>query len=348
MRKVLTIAGFFVCSMCLITCCVKDYLGEVNCDTEFIPVNESSVITRICLGSCADQNASQPVLYRAAELNPDLFIYLGDNIYGDTECMATLADKYSQLCAKDEFKALKATCPILAVWDDHDYGANDAGEEYSKKKESKEIFMKFWGDDQNSERLSHPGIYHSYLFGQGDQTVQIILLDLRTFRTSMNYEPNFSPSASMLGSEQWTWLEQQLQQSAKIRIIASSVQFGSEFHGFESWNNFPLEKERMFNLIESTQASGVLLISGDMHYGELSKMEPANTYPIYDFTSSGITGTYPPPPNVNRIGNAVSDNHIGTIDINWDGDSTLIGFSLVDVNGTKQFEEHVYLSEIDY
>jgi alkaline phosphatase D len=337
-----------VCSVALTTCSVKDYLGEVNCDTAFIPVNESSLISRICLGSCADQTASQPLLYQAANLNPDLFIYLGDNIYCDTECMSTLAEKYSQLCAKDEFKALKSTCPILAIWDDHDYGANDAGEEYCKKEESKEVFMKFWGEDHSVERSAHKGIYHSYIFGEGEQTVQVILLDLRTFRTSMNYQPNYSPDASMLGPEQWDWLEEQFLQSAQIRIVASSVQFGSQFHGYESWNNFPLEKNRMFNLIESTEASGVFFISGDMHYGELSRMEPAGTYPIYDFTSSGITETFPPEPNENRIDNAVDDNHIGIIDIDWNGDSTLIGFSLVDGGGVKQFEHHVYLSEIGY
>lgn len=347
MKKSLTV-GLLASILLLNSCCKKDYLGEVRCGTEFIPVNGSSTITRICLGSCADQNAPQPLVYRAAELEPDLFIYLGDNIYGDTECMATLAEKYSLLCAKDEFKTLQATCPLLAVWDDHDYGLNDGGLEYAKKKESKEVFMKFWGEDQNTARLSHPGIYHSYLFGQGEQTVQVILLDLRTFRTAINYQPNNDPNATMLGSEQWQWLEQQLLQPARIRIIASSVQFGSEFHGFESWNNFPLEKEQMFALIESTQASGVFFISGDMHYGELSRMLPSNTYPIYDFTSSGITETYPPVQNSNRIGDAFAENHIGTIDIDWNGDTTRIGFSLVDVNGSKRFEQHVYLHEISF
>jgi alkaline phosphatase D len=152
----------------------------------------------------------------------------------------------------------------------------------------------------------------------------------------------------MLGAEQWLWLQTELLKPAKVRIIASSTQFGAEYNGFESWSNFPLEQEKMYNLIKSTNASGVFFISGDIHYGELSKRTPANTYPIYDFTSSGITETYPPVANQFRIGNPFATNHIGTIDIDWKGDSTRIDFSLLDVTGTKQLSEHIFLKDISF
>ena len=335
-------------SFMLLSGCKKEFLKILSCPAGFTPVNEQKTIAKICFGSCANQNIHLPLLSTAVQQNPDLFLFLGDNIYGDTENMKLLAEKYNLLCEKDEFQALQACCPILAVWDDHDYGINDGGREYKKKAESKEIFMQFWGETDNLKRGSHEGIYDSRIFGAGEQALQILLLDLRTFRSAMNYQPNYDPNATMLGETQWQWLETELLKPAKIRIIVSSTQFGSEYHGFESWTNFPLEQARMFDLIASTHASGVFFVSGDMHYGELSRREPGNTYPIYDFTSSGLTETYPPVANQFRVGNPVEENHVGMIDIDWRGDSTEIKFSLIDQTGMRPFEETIFLTELQF
>ena len=93
-------------------------------------------ISRIAFGSCAHQDKSQPIWEPIVATEPDLFVFTGDNIYGDTEDMEVMRAKYQKLGAKPGFLKLRASCPILAVWDDHDYGLNDAGKEYSKKVES--------------------------------------------------------------------------------------------------------------------------------------------------------------------------------------------------------------------
>ena len=145
---------------------------------------------------------------------------------------------------------------VLATWDDHDYGENDAGRHYPFKAESKEIFLDFWNEPKKSKRREHNGIYHSLMFGKKEQKVQIILLDTRTFRDNLalsgddnkwkhDYKPNQNPDSTFLGDEQWKWLEAQLQQPAKIRIIASSNQFAHEYNGYESWTNVPHEQQKM-------------------------------------------------------------------------------------------------------
>src|SRR5262245_13781670 len=50
--------------------------------------------TTIAFGSCIEEDKPKPVLTLAAESTPDLFIFLGDNIYGDTVDMAVLQSKY--------------------------------------------------------------------------------------------------------------------------------------------------------------------------------------------------------------------------------------------------------------
>ncbi|MFM8711242.1 MAG: hypothetical protein ACKOC7_08185, partial [Sphingomonadales bacterium] len=113
--------------------------------------------TRIAFGSCAHQDRPQPLLRLAASYKPDRFIFLGDNIYGDTDNMDTLRAKYQRWGAKPEFKQLAATTPILATWDDHDFGRNDAGRHYPYKVPSKEIFLDFFKEPLQSERRKHPG-----------------------------------------------------------------------------------------------------------------------------------------------------------------------------------------------
>lgn len=79
------------------------------------------LISRIAFGSCAQQDKAQPILDTVLRHHPDVFVYLGDNIYGDTKDMKVLSDKYAKLGAKPEFQRLKKGTRVLATWDDHDF-----------------------------------------------------------------------------------------------------------------------------------------------------------------------------------------------------------------------------------
>jgi len=318
-----------------------------------------TLIQKIAFGSCAHQDEPQPILSLVVAQQPDLFIYLGDNIYGDTEDMKILQQKYDQLEAKPEFQNLRENMPILAIWDDHDYGENDAGKEYPFKAASKEIFLDFWQVAPNSPRRKHEGIYHAHLFEKDGKKLQIILLDTRTFRDSLSknytsirckndYCPDENSSASFLGETQWNWLKQELQRPADIRLIASSIQFSHEYNGWESWTNLPKERERFIKLIAETKANGVFFISGDVHWGELSK-QSTDAYPIYDVTSSGLTQTWDKPePNANRMGEIVMENNFGLLEINWELEQPSILMKIIDIDGTTRVSHQVSLEEISH
>ena len=123
----------------LASCQTDDlFCGDVNTKTSLKEVN------LIAFGSCANQNNPQPVLTKVNERHPDVFCWLGDNIYADTKNMKLMRKKYSKLGCKAEFRELNKETHFLAVWDDHDYGKNDAGKEYPMKEESKNIFLDFY------------------------------------------------------------------------------------------------------------------------------------------------------------------------------------------------------------
>ena len=246
-------------------------------------------LRRIAFGSCATQARPQPIWDAVVATRPELTLLLGDNIYADTLDMNVMRAKYAKLAAMPGFQLLRKTCPILATWDDHDLGANDAGGDYPKKDESQKVFLDFFGDPADSPRRHRPGVYDSKVFGPEGKRVQVILLDTRYFRSRLKrkqpcknsdpYEGNPDPTTTILGEAQWRWLGEQLRVPAEVRLLVSSIQVVAQDHGFEKWMNFPHERERLYNLIRETRAEGVIILSGDRHLAELSMMDAQLGYP---------------------------------------------------------------------
>ena len=343
-----------------------NYLLLVIFAAFLISCNEKHVVTKIAFGSCGYQDDPQPVLALAAEQKPDAFIFLGDNIYGDTDNMDTLQTKYNRWGAMEEFKKLDSSTKIFATWDDHDFGRNDAGKWYPYKKESKEIFLNFFKEPAESDRRKHDGIYHAEYLRSGNKTIQVILLDVRTFRNNLllydtsaklprenyfykpDYIPHLSADSTLLGGEQWLWLEAELAKPADLRLICSGSQFSIEFNGYEAWANFPHEQKRMLELIKKTKANDVIFLTGDVHYAEISKLEEQGLYPIYDVTASGITSTWDfATLNKNRIEGPVMDNHFGLLTIEWQSDP-VIRMEIIDKYRNSRIEYTIKGSEISF
>jgi alkaline phosphatase D len=199
-------------------------------------------------------------------------------------------------------------------------------------------------------------VYTSYLYAGDAHTLQIILLDTRTFRDDLalndgsgknDYIPNDDPTLELLGADQWAWLEQQLMAPADLRIIGSSIQFGHEYNGYESWTNLPSERSRLLALIENTQASGVFFISGDVHWGEFSRREFAPGYDLYDFTSSGINEDWPEvESNQFRVGEPVAEYNVGFMTIAWPASNLTV--SLYDASGAQRTSVTFTFADIAY
>jgi alkaline phosphatase D len=318
--------------------------------------------SRIAFGSCAKQTKDQPILDTIVGAKPDLMIYLGDNIYADTERPMRMRRRYWRLAGKPEFQRLRAAVPTVATWDDHDYGRNNAGSELESKGESKAQFLDFWGVRPEAPERSRPGIYTHHIFESNGRRLQLIMLDTRWFRDSLTelppkraraydspfkneYRPDDNPDLSLLGAGQWAWLEARLREPADMRVIASSIQFGHSYNGYESWNNMPRERTRMQQLIADSGANGVVFLSGDVHWGEISELESDITgYPLYDITSSGLTQLWRSTEyNDNRLGSVVTEEHFGLLEIDWSASDPRIDMRLMGLSGQVLVEAHTTL-----
>jgi alkaline phosphatase D len=307
-------------------------------------------LQRIAFGSCINANA-HPMLEQTLKLPFELFILLGDNIYADTTNMSVMRMKYEGRKQSAFFRELRRKAPLLATWDDHDFGGNDAGGDYAMKVESQDLFLEFLDEPTDSARRKREGVYDAQVFGPESKRVQVVLLDTRYFRSRFktginhvvpsggNYVPNPDEKATMLGEAQWKWLEEQLRAPAELRLIVSSIQFLSEFSGAEAWANFPREKLRMLELLEKTKAKGVIFLSGDRHWAELSRMERKGDYPLYDLTSSALTEEHKrgtPTPNKYRDGSSFHHPNVGWIEIDWQERGPAVTLRVLDQGGRVQ------------
>ena len=345
----LTISSWIVAA-CLI------FLPSNNSDARNSPIK---TISRIAFGSCLDQVPPQRVWEEVLRSNPDIFIFLGDNIYSDTEDMAVLRENYNRLSAIPNFQKLRESpVEILATWDNHDYGGLNSG--YPYREASEKIFLDFFEEPPDSNRRKRPGVYDSYMFGKPGRRVQIILLDVRYFKSDViathrsiyhGRKKEWLKKSTMLGEDQWKWLKRQLKKPADIRIIGSGSQFISENDvDVQSglWSLMPHERKRLFDLFKRTNAEGIVLISGDRHFSEISRLDDAIDYPLYEFTSSGLSDrkiVTPNGHNIYRVGDLFSGpGHFGLITIDWKLKNPSISFEIRDKNSQTALHHKIFLS----
>ena len=303
---------------------------------------EQDVLTRILVASCFNEETEDgTAMATVASEDADLFLMIGDNVYGDMNGRAyvnnqagldELRESFTELAARDEFQAVRAKHPMMVAWDDHDYGANDAGREFPFRRLAERIHERFWGLE-NDDVGAWPGTYYARSFGPEGQRVQVIMLDTRFFRSPLTqtdewgakgkerYVPSASEGQDMLGNDQWTWLENQLQDPADLRLIVSSIQIlPTDGHGFEAWSRLPVEQKRLYDLVADTQAEGVVFVSGDRHTAFLYKDEAALPYPAYELTASSMNASFAETSSeVDRaqIGAGYAPQNFGAIDIDW-------------------------------
>lgn len=283
----------------------------------------------VAFGSCNKQDVTNPFWDDIILQNPDVWIWGGDIVYADTDNMNKLKAIYNKQSKNEGYQLLKSKVPVIGTWDDHDYGLNDGGEEFSMKRESQQLFLDFMEVPKGDKRRNREGVYTSHSYKTPKGSIKILVLDTRYFRSQLlkdenlnrRYKFNSEDDVTVLGAEQWNWLENELRTSeADFNLIVSSIQFLSAEHGFETWGNFPKEVEKLNKLIIESKAKGAMILSGDRHISEFSKTTLENMeYPLIDFTSSGLThsySSYTGEPNRFRIGEVTFVPSFGIIELN--------------------------------
>ena len=248
-------------------------------------VNADSV--KFGLGSCLDQDYPQPIWNSIEKEELDYFIFLGDNVYGDSPFGNLRKMKRAYDKQKKVLPNFLNDLEVYAIWDDHDYGLNDGGSDYKNKIDAEKLFLDFWEISQNDPRHKREGIYFSTEKIFFDKKFKLIFLDTRFFRSKLlgekgGYISNTNDNATILGKNQWQWLENELNTEFDFLIIFSSIQIIPMDHPYEKWSNFPNERSKLLGVLNKFRDK-TILFSGDRHRSGIYKKDG-----IFEITASSL------------------------------------------------------------
>jgi len=236
--------------------------------------------------------AGYEIFSAMAGMQPAATLWLGDNIYlreTDWHSAAGIDLRYRKSRALPELQTLLRTGQHWAIWDDHDFGPNDANSSYPLADESRAMFKRYWANrSYGSTQL--PGI--QTIMSLHD--VDVFMLDNRSFR-----DDAFKASLSLkrqFGDEQMRWLRNALANSrAPFKIVAAGGQFLNTLIPWEAWHWYPKERAAFLKWLEDEAITGVLFLSGDRHLSVLSHTLGDKGYAFWELTCSPLTaGTFPP------------------------------------------------------
>lgn len=295
---------------------------------------------KIAFGSCARIQAHpvQPIWDAVLASAPDMFLWLGDNVYHDTLEPRIMDEMWRMQRNLPNLQPILRSMPNLAIWDDHDFGLNDHDRENPVKAASLASFKRNWANPAYG-LPDAPGVFFQQSYGH----VDIFMLDGRFHR-----DPNATPSTpgkTMLGARQLAWLREALRSSrATFKILACGSGWSkAKGPGGDSWASFLHERDALFDFIRDEHITGVVLISGDTHVGELNAIPRSDVggYDLYDLVSSPLaqeteTSWTQRRPEVRIRQVYSSDVNFGSLDFSADGDPSLT-FRLINSRGQNAF-----------
>jgi alkaline phosphatase D len=309
----------------------------------------------IAIGSCfflADANpiwGSQTygggfeIFDAIAGKKPDVMVWLGDNLYfqpQDELDPVSMAFRYRRQRTFAPLATLLTATSHLAIWDDHDYGPNDADMSYVMKGDALALFRRYWGNPSYGLPET-PGVFGRARWGD----VDIFLLDDRYYRSANKLQDG--PDKTMFGAQQLAWLRNALvYSSAPLKLVVNGSQLWNRVNKFEGWNHYPAEQKAFADWLAAQRVDGLVFLSGDRHYTELLKVERAGDYPLYEFTSSPLTsGAFDPPgekSNPDLVpGTYVVKRQFGMIRVTGPGNDRTIALESYDGSGTLQWRHEI-------
>lgn len=238
-------------------------------------------------GSCMyDGKHKKEIWDRLYEQNPDFILFIGDTVYIDRKWSGS--NKISEERIWGRHVQARMTLdiyywshlkPVVAVWDDHDYGLNNSDRTFAFKEKSKDVFEVFFPCQPIRNFSLGPGVAKKVSFANQD----FILLDNRSFRSEKK-----AKKQQYFGELQMEWLEG-IVDSTKFSWLLQGSQWTAPYGNTESFKKtHPIAFKETFQRLSQLK-SQFILCSGDVHFSEVSKIDKSLLgYSTFELTSSSF------------------------------------------------------------
>ena len=304
-------------------------------------VNPNTIITNFTFGSnyygryLKEENIFQKIVSH----NPNLWIWLGNAVYLDEPNFNYFTNTrqsmdwdfikylYEKVKNNEYYKELNEKVPIIGTWGDEEYGISNGDNENNFKEGYKQYYLDFLEADTLDQRRNYVdmGLYSTYSFGYGYQTVRFILLDLKYNQTSYLKK---NDTYDMLGERQWNWLENIFKNSKETYtfICMPNQILPNDRYIIKKW--YSESRKRLFDLIGKYKRNGVIFLSGGLGFAQILKTFcplPNVGYNLYECTSSGLSHSNKFTSFINNFyhndylveGTNFNDINFGEVKINW-------------------------------
>ena len=247
---------------------------------------------RFAMGSCS-QLIDQPIFAPILDRSPELFFFVGDNHYGNAQNRDAHRFAYRRFRGVESRRALQARVPSIAIWDDHDFLANNSHQGCRGRHQALEGFREYWANPGYGTG-STPGVF----FRHREGPAEIFALDCRMYRPDVgdprsNCElqsspPPSDPTTGPLGSAQTQWLNRALLESdAPFKLLACGSRFTRE-GSVDSWASYPAALAALESFLHTNRIEGVVFLSGDIHRTVFRTNPRSSGYAIPEITSSPL------------------------------------------------------------
>lgn len=302
------------------------------------------------IGSCAytnDPTFDRPgspygqgnEIFKIIADDPSQFmLWLGDNIYlreADWTSKSGIYYRYSHFKSMPEIQDLWKGKHHYAIWDDHDYGPNDADRSFVNKSIALQAFKDFWGN-QSYGILDQKGITSMFSYNDAD----FFLMDNRFSRSPNERETG---ERQILGEAQIEWLIDNLVNSkASFKFVAIGGQLISDAAVYENHATFPEERQKIIELIDQEGIKNVIFLNGDRHKTEMSKIITESGIVIYEYTSSPLSSkSYNTIDEANSLrieGTHVATQNYGQLELKGAFSTRELAFKCFDAKGKLLWE----------
>jgi alkaline phosphatase D len=268
---------------------------------------------------------------------PDLVVFLGDFIYeygaaniggavvrshgtGETFTLEDYRNRYALYLGDADLRAARAVCPWVVIWDDHEVANNyamltsqysDPPDQFAARRLA--AYQAWW--EHMPVRMPRPAgedtiIYRTVAWGS---LAEMILLDGRQFRSDqscgdvvLSLDPacpeTADPARTMLGTEQESWLGEQLAATtatwpviAQQTVLSDVTLPNGAVLNFDQWDGYPAARQRV--LLQAAQAARAIVLTGDIHLAAVGAIPGVGV----EFVASSVSSPGLVPPDVLEV-----------------------------------------------
>jgi phosphodiesterase/alkaline phosphatase D-like protein len=238
--------------------------GEPGLEGSFRTFADGPFSFRLIFASCASTGSNSSVFAAMREMQPDLFVHMGDLHYENISRndVQLFRRAYARVLASPNQSALFRAVPLAYTWDDHDYGANNSDRTSPSRPAALQAYRTFiphYPLDGGADAPVHQG----FTIGR----VRVLMTDARSARS-----PGRMPEAerTMFGPLQLAWLERELEaaRAAPLVVLVNTVPWitkRKETTG-DGWARYARERRHLADLIVRHDLTRrLVMLSGDAH-----------------------------------------------------------------------------------